>query len=405
VNTQDTGHGDATPAAGAAKPSAEVSAFAAPPWAKDMGRWGWIVVGVTLVLVGVFAVFAATRLLVLAALFAILVGGTFLPVVDWLERHHLRRWMGALLVLVLCIVAAILIGLVIVYGLVNQVPTIQQNLQDAADSVQKTLSSTSVPTSTVDDVKSGLQNLAKNMASGAAGAVGTLISDMASLIFGLFISINIGVWLLIRGREIGAWASHHVPPVPQPVAYQIFANSARFFRGYIWGSTIVGLFNGAVLFVGALVIGVPMAATIAVVAWITNYIPYFGAIISGAFAVLIAYGAGGPSKAIPMLIVVIIANGFLQTLISQFALGSALKLHPLVVLFATTAGGILFGAVGGVFAAPFVKITLDAYERIKETGILGGDSATASGGAASGPPGDGDEAPPGAEPAALTAQT
>ena len=88
----------------------------------------------------------------------------------------------------------------------------------------------------------------------------------------------------------------------------------------------------------------------------TNYIPYFGAIISGAFAVLVAWGAGGPSMGVPMLIIVIIANGFLQTLVSQFALGSALNLHPLSVLFATTAGGILFGAVGGVFAAPFLKI-------------------------------------------------
>jgi predicted PurR-regulated permease PerM len=75
--------------------------------------------------------------------------------------------------------------------------------------------------------------------------------------------------------------------------------------------------------------------------------------------------------AIPMLIVVIIANGFLQTLVSQFALGATLKLHPLVVLFATTAGGIVFGAVGGVFAAPFVKIGLDAYARVKAAGLFG----------------------------------
>ena len=124
------------------------------------------------------------------------------------------------------------------------------------------------------------------------------------------------------------------------------------------------------IFVGALVIGVPLAATLGIVAWFTNYIPYFGAIISGAFAVLVAWGAGGPSMAVPMLIIVILANGFLQTVVSQFALGSALDLHPLVVLLATTAGGILFGAVGGVFAAPFVKIALDTYERVKDGGPL-----------------------------------
>ena len=114
-----------------------------------------------------------------------------------------------------------------------------------------------------------------------------------------------------------------------------------------------------------------MAATIGIVAWFTNYIPYFGAIISGVFAVLIALGAGGPSDAIPMLILVIIANGFLQTLISQFALGSTLDLHPLAVLFATTAGGLLAGAVGGVFAAPFLKIGVDAYARLREAGLFG----------------------------------
>ena len=182
---------------------------------------------------------------------------------------------------------------------------------------------------------------------------------------------------------------------------------ARFFRGYIFGSTIVGLFNAAVIGVGAL-IGVPMAGTLAIVAWLMNYIPYFGAIISGAFTVLIAYGAGGTSMAIPMLIIVIIANGFLQTLVSQFALGSALNLHPLVVLFATTAGGILFGAVGGVFAAPFVKIALDAYEQCRKVGLFGPSPAAAqvaAGSASGGPPDSAGGAPPGPGAVDLPAQT
>ena len=255
-----------------------------------------------------------------------------------------------------------------------------------------------MPTSTVDSVKSGLSDLAQNAASGAAGAIVGVISGVGTLLFGIFIGLNILVWVLIQGREIGAWVSRHLGPVPPAVGYEIFAGSARFFRGYIWGSTLVGLFNAAVLFVGALVIGVPMAATIGIVAWFTNYIPYFGAIISGTFAVLIALGAGGPSDAIPMLIVVIIANGFLQTLISQFALGSALKLHPLAVLFATTAGGLLAGAVGGVFAAPFLKIAVDSYGRLRAVGLFGGPvPATPSPGEGIGA-GAGDVGPPDREP-------
>ena len=340
----------------------EQSAFAAPQWARDVGRWSWIVVGALLVLLALFWAAASIQMVVLASLFAVLFGGTFLPVVDWLHKHRLPRWLGALLVLVFLIALGIFIALVILYGLVQQLPVIQENLQAAFDSISEALASTSVDQSTLDSMKTAIGGVLKYATTGAAGTIADVAAGLASLIFGVFISINILVWVLIQGRKIAAWASRHVPPVPQPVAYTIFANSARFFRGYIFGSTLVGLFNAAVIFVGALIIGVPMPGTLAIVAWMMNYIPFFGAIVSGAFAVLIAYGAGGLSMAIPMLIIVIISNGFLQTLVSQFALGSTLDLHPLVVLFATTAGGILFGAVGGVFAAPFVKIGLDAYD-------------------------------------------
>jgi predicted PurR-regulated permease PerM len=370
MNGADSNLTEAVPAA-VEGPTQEASAFAVPQWARDVGRWSWIIIGVLVVLFVLFAAAAATQLVVLATLFAVLFGGTFLPVVDWLDKHHVPRWLGALLVLVFLIVVGIFVALVIFYGLIHQLPIIQDNLQAAFNSLSEKLGSTSVDQSTLDTMKSAVESLVKYAATGVAGTVASAVSALAELIFGVFVSINIMMWVLIQGRKIAAWASHHVPPVPQPVAYSIFADSARFFRGYLWGSTLIGLFNAAVVSVGALIIGVPMAGTLGIVAWMMNYIPFFGAIVSGAFAVLIAYGAGGLSMAIPMLIVVIIANGFLQTLVSQFALGSSLHLHPLVVLFATTAGGILFGAVGGVFAAPFVKIGLDAYARVKAAGVFG----------------------------------
>ncbi len=385
--TSRAGDGDGT--------GPEASPFAPPPWARDTGRWSWIIIAVILVAVCAFVVMAAIKLVVLAALFAVLIGGTFLPVVDWLDRHHFKRWIAALLVVVFLILLAVGICLVVFYGIVQQWPAIEENLQKAWDSLQQSLNSTSVSEEQMDSAKATLQDAFKNAASGATSAVGDLIGGIASLIFGIFISINILMWVLIQGRQIGGWASQHMPPVPQPVAYTMLANSARFFRGYIYGTTLTGLFNGAVITVGALIIGVPLAATLGIVAWLTNYIPYFGAIISGAFAVLVAWGAGGPSMGIPMLIVVIIANGFLQTLINQFTLGATLNLHPLSVLFATTAGGILFGAVGGVFAAPFLKIGVDSYGLMKKAGLFGPQAVPEAGAdAAAGPPGG--AGPPGA---------
>jgi predicted PurR-regulated permease PerM len=383
------------------------SRFAVAGWASDVGKWSGIILLVIALLLLLFFLLAATRVLLLAALFAVLFAGTFLPMVDWFQKHHIKRGLGAIIVTALLILLGVAIGLLIVFSVVKQIPTIDARLTAAWAEIQKALKSTSVSQDQIDSLKSSVQDLAKNAASGIAGTAVDLIGGVASLIFGAFISLNILVWCLIQGRKLGRWASKRMGPVPPAVAYEIFANSARFFRGYLYGSTLVGLFNGAVMGVGALIIGVPLAGTIFVVGWFTNYIPFFGAIVSGAFAVLIALGSGGPSKAIPMLIIVIVSNGYLQTIVSQFALGSALKLHPLAVLFATTAGSALFGAVGGIFAAPFLKIALDARLKMKAAGLFSSapDGTAVLPGA--GPPGDAGPprgGPPGGSPETLPAE-
>jgi predicted PurR-regulated permease PerM len=100
---------------------------------------------------------------------------------------------------------------------------------------------------------------------------------------------------------------------------------------------------------------VPLAGTIAVVSFVTAYVPFIGAVVAGAFAVVIALGAQGTTVALIMLAIVLLANGLLQNLLQPFAMGSALDLHPLVVLVATIASGCIFGTLGLVLAAPLLS--------------------------------------------------
>ena len=115
--------------------------------------------------------------------------------------------------------------------------------------------------------------------------------------------------------------------------------------------------------VGALILGVPLAGTIAVVTFCAAFIPYLGAWTAGAFSVLIALGGAGTEAAIGMVVVQLLANGVLQQLVQPIAYGAALGIHPLAVLVVTIAGGALFGAVGLILAAPLTsaitKITAD----------------------------------------------
>jgi predicted PurR-regulated permease PerM len=100
---------------------------------------------------------------------------------------------------------------------------------------------------------------------------------------------------------------------------------------------------------------VTLAGTIAVVTFVTAYVPFVGAFVAGFFAVLLALADEGTGAAVVMLIVVVLANGALQQIVQPIAFGATLQLNPLVVLIVTIAGGSLFGMVGLVLAAPLTS--------------------------------------------------
>jgi putative heme transporter len=134
-------------------------------------------------------------------------------------------------------------------------------------------------------------------------------------------------------------------------------------RGYFLGVTIVALFSAVLVGGAALVLGIPLAGTIAVVTFIGGYVPYLGAWTAGAFSVLIALGGSGPEAAGGMVVIQLLSNGPLQQIVQPVAYGAALGLHPLAVLILTIAGGALFGTVGLILAAPIasaiVRISAD----------------------------------------------
>jgi predicted PurR-regulated permease PerM len=123
-------------------------------------------------------------------------------------------------------------------------------------------------------------------------------------------------------------------------------------RQYFLGTSIVAAFNAVVVGVGAFLLDVPLAGTIAVVTFVTAYIPFIGAVISGAFAVVLALGANGTSTAAIMLVIVLLANGLLQNIVQPIAMGATLRMNPLLILFVTISAGAFFGTAGLILAAP-----------------------------------------------------
>ena len=168
--------------------------------------------------------------------------------------------------------------------------------------------------------------------------VGTGVKVLGSLAMFLSFTALSLFFLLKDGPLIRAWAERHMG-VPHAVGRTITGRTLQALRGYFTGVTAVAAFNAIVIGLGALVLDVPHAGSIALVNFAAAYIPYLGAWSAGAFTVLIALGSQGTTTALIMAVIVLLANGMLQQLIQPIAFGAALGIHPLAVLIVTIAGG------------------------------------------------------------------
>ena len=335
--------------------------FAPPRWLRDIGRTSWLLVGFLLLILGVVWLLGATYTIVGPVVAATIVATVAMPLVGALARH-MPRAAAAVLVLLGLVALGVFVLVIVLAGIKAQEPEIAQHASAAADKAEAWLKDAGVDTSGSSSAKSSAEKDVPQIISTLTTGIVHGIKGVASLIFALSFAALSLFFLLKDGPSMRTWVDRHLG-VPTEVAQTITGGIIRSLRGYFRGVTFVAAFNGVVVALGALVLGVPLAGTIGVVAFVTAYIPYIGALVAGAFAVLIALGAEGTTTAILMLVIVLLANGLLQNIVQPFLMGSALQLNPLVVLVVTIGAGCIFGMLGLVLAAPLtsaaVHITRD----------------------------------------------
>jgi predicted PurR-regulated permease PerM len=336
--------------------------FAAPSWLRDVGLTSWLLVGVALFLVGAVWLLSLTYTIVLPVITAAVMAAVGSPVVGWLHRHGVPRAAGAGLLMLAIVALGAGLVLLILAGITSEIDSLKGNLSDAKDTIAGWLKDIGVDPGKAEDAKNEASSSINASASALLDGLETGISALSSLAFFLALTVLSLFFLLKDGPVIRAWSERHLG-VPVDVAHVISQRVLGSLRGYFLGVTIVAAYSAVIVFIGALILGVPLAGTIALVTFLAGYVPYLGAWTAGAFAVLIALGGGGVDAAAGMAVVQLLANGILQQIVQPFAMGAALGIHPLAVLVVTIGGGALFGAVGLILAAPVtsavVKISAD----------------------------------------------
>jgi len=319
---------------------------------------------ITVVLIGILFWLAGKMIVTLLILLvAAVLAYAVVPVIELLHRIMPR----ALAIALVYVGAIILIGVfayLAVKSLVPQLNSLSQSVQTflkpgstgKESPLDQTLKSFGITQSQINaatkQLQSQLGTIAASVASGTEQAVGSLINAG----FNILITAVVSVYLLFSGYRFGHWKKDSSPVSQRGWISSVSEILQRVVGGYIRGQIIMSTCIGVLQGVGMLIIGVPYAALIGVLAFILEFIPTLGTILTGAIAVVIA-STQSWTLALITLAYTIVVDCIEGYLLSPRIMGKAVEIQPVVSLLGMIAGVEVFGIWGGILAAPTIGLT------------------------------------------------
>lgn len=188
-----------------------------------------------------------------------------------------------------------------------------------------------------------------------------IIIKIASTIFGMFtkildlvIVVILTFYFMLDGHTMLKNIAELFPSSDKMLS--LFQKSYDMAWKYIKTQIVLSALMGIITFAVLSLLKVEYALLLAIFAFILDYIPYFGSILAGALATLVALLTGGPHLAIIVGISVLAIQQVQGNIIIPKVQGDTVGLHPIVVLFSILACNKLFGPIGMFIAIPLTGI-------------------------------------------------
>ena len=215
----------------------------------------------------------------------------------------------------------------------------------------------------VRDLVTGLGEAAANMVQGSLAFFPRLLELIAVPLLTFY--------MLLDGPRLAREARGFLSPSRQGDAGELMKRWHRILLEYVRGQLLTSLFIGVVACIGLWLIGLRMALLVGVIAFFLEAVPFFGPLIWGTLAVVLALAQAGPGNPLPIYVGVfaLVAQQVDSHVFAPLILGRFTRVHPLLLIFSTLLGASLFGLIGMFLAAPLTALAketfLFAMERVK----------------------------------------
>jgi len=247
-----------------------------------------------------------------------------------------------------------LIGWLIVVAVENQWAQLQKSAVDGFEQLQtfaKTLPF-SISDKQIDDAVASASDFVTSAQFGSGALAGA--SATANFLTGLVLMIVVLFFFLKDGPSIWEFLLRPFTGERYARARRVGDRVVSTLGGYVRGTATVAAVDAIGIGVSIAILGVPLALPLAVVVFITAFIPIVGATAAGILAALVALVALGPVPALIVIGIVVVVNQLEGNFLQPVLMGKTLRLHGLVILVGLTAGTVLAGITGAIMSVPLL---------------------------------------------------
>ena len=310
-------------------------------------------------------------LLVLLA--AVIIASAIEPAVRRLKRYHVHRIISVIVIYVAG--AGVLTGLFLFF-----MPVV---LNDAASFI------TSLPsTISFDTLWSPIQDIGVSLGSTSIAGHSLSVSDLLNSLQAMFAGTSAGVfktatflfggvlsfilivvlsfYLSVQEEGVDDFLRIITPVKQHDYIIDLWKRSQRKIGFWLQGQILLGIVVGVLVYLVLMVVGIPHALVLAILAGLFEIIPVFGPIISSVPAILIAFADRGAGTGFLLIGLYIIIYQFESQLFYPLVVKKIVGISPIVVILALVIGAKLAGLLGALIAVPLSAALMEYLHDIEK---------------------------------------
>lgn len=290
------------------------------------------------------------------------------PLARFLRRHGWRPALAASVVTLLFLAAAVGVVALIAVPVASQSGELATGVTDGIEKVREWAAGPPLNidddeiTGALDTGMARLQDSVGSITTTVVTGVSTVVNGVVTAVLALFLMF----FFLKDGPKFLPWLARQLPGRLATDIPVVAARSWDTLGAFVRSQAFVGLLDAVFIGLGLWIVDVPLVLPLAVLTFVSAFVPVVGALFAGLVAVLIALVSNGPTDALIVLGIIIVVQQLEGNVFQPMIQSRGLGLHAAVVLLAVTLGASLAGIVGSLLAVPVAALIAVVWNYVRE---------------------------------------